>query len=75
MGKESVTNQTSSEAKYGIRPDIDFDLNNTASNTDLTGLVPSAILDHDEYESYGELFIYQPQDVVVPHGDDNCINN
>lgn len=58
--------QTASEAKYGIHPDKDFDLCNVASSTDLTGLVPAAILDREENESYSELLEYQAQDITVP---------
>ena len=57
--------QTPSEAKYNIHPDRDFDLNNVASSTDLTGLIPYAVHTHDENKSYSELMEYQPQDITL----------
>ena len=56
---------TPSEEKYNIHPERDFDLNNVASSTDLTGLIPYAVHTHDENESYSELIEYQPQDITL----------
>lgn len=64
--KGNQTNQTASEAKYNINPDKDFGMCNVASITDLTGLIPFKVDSHGEYDSYGELYEYQPQDVVSP---------
>lgn len=64
--KETHTNQTSSEAKYNIDPDKDFDICNVASSTDLTGLIPFRVENHAENDSYGELYEYQSRDIVCP---------
>lgn len=57
--------QTSSEKKYNIHPEKDFDLCNVASSKDLTGLKPFAIHSDLEEEAYGDLMEYQPQDIVT----------
>ena len=63
--------QTNSERKYGIHPDLDFDLCNVASSTDLTGLIPAAPSCRTEVHSYGNLYKYQPQDVTVTLAEDH----
>ena len=63
--------QTNSERKYGIHPDLDFDLCNVASSTDLTGLIPAAPSCQTEVNSYGNLYEYQAQDITIPKAEDN----
>jgi len=66
--------QTDSELKYNIHPDRDFDLNNVASSTELTGLIPFAVYSNDENESYSELMEYQPQDITLKKMNSRTIN-
>ncbi len=57
--------QTSSERKYNIHPDLDFDLGNVISSHDLTGFIPAAVCSHDEEVNYSELYEYQAQDITI----------
>lgn len=71
--KSSRDKQTASERKYGIHPDTDFDLCNVASSTDLTGLIQAAVYSKKEEKSYGDLYEYQAQDIMIPKSEDHRI--
>lgn len=76
QNKQIVSNQdkqTASERKYGIHPDMDFDLCNVASSTDLTGLIQAAVYSKKEEKSYGDLYEYQAQDIMIPKSEDHRI--
>lgn len=40
-----------------------FDFMNACSTTDCTGLIPSAPVNDEEYDSYNDIYFFQPPDI------------
>lgn len=58
---------TMTKRKHSVLFD-DYDyLGNSASVTDCTGLIPSAPQNHDELESYEDLYHYRPPQIKSMH--------
>ena len=62
-----MKHQTKSESKYNIFPDQDFDVANAVSTSELTGLMYRPALNEEQYEFYGDLIEFEPQDIIQTH--------
>lgn len=51
-----------SRERYGFSID-DYDISNTSSSTDCTGLMPSLPQNEEERESYEDIYRYTPPDI------------
>lgn len=54
---------SNSDKKYKINDD--FDVLNSCSTTDLTGLIPSSPVDDDELESYNDIYTFKSDSMVA----------
>lgn len=56
---------------YNVNDEEDFDICNTCSTTDCTGLMPTPPRTDDEYESYQEVYQFQAAIVDDPDQKNN----